>query len=61
MARVFGVEGLARDGCKLLNRITDNHQRFVRLPIGRELRGIRVTFETMWGGRSSRVYAFYLT
>ncbi len=41
--------------------VTDNHQRLVRIPVGRELEGVGFILDEIWGsGGESRVYAFYV-
>jgi hypothetical protein len=57
--RSFRLEGLADGRWTTLRSVEDNHQRFVRLPVNRDLRGLRLTLEQMWGGEATRVYAFY--
>ena len=58
--RAFRIEGLCGDSWDTLARIEDNHQRLVRVPIQRRLRGVRYTLEETWGAPSSRMFAFYL-
>jgi hypothetical protein len=44
----------------LTHELTENRQRFVRLPIDQPVEGLRLTIDELWGGRNSRVYAFYV-
>jgi hypothetical protein len=61
MAKTFRIEGLVQGAWAPLQRVEGNYQRQVRIPIGKELEGVRFTLEETWGAESSRVYAFYLT
>ncbi len=58
--RKLRIEGLSGGEWRPLHDISDNYQRFLRLPINRSLSGVRVTLDGMWGGQQSRVYAFYV-
>lgn len=60
MPKVFRVEGLCDGIWEAIYRTEDNHQRQVRLPLGKRLDAIRFTLEQTWGEADSRVYAFYL-
>jgi hypothetical protein len=59
MPRRFRIEGLTCGRWRALARVTDNHQRLVRLPLRRKLKGIRFVLEATWGARETKVYAFY--
>jgi len=59
MPREFRLEGLGGGEWMLLATVHDNHQRLVRLPVGRELEGIRFTLDATHGATESRVFAFY--
>ena len=59
MPREFRLEGLRGGEWTLLAAVHDNHQRLVRLPVGREIEGIRFTLDTTHGAAESRVFAFY--
>ena len=37
-----------------------DHQRLVRLPVERELEGVRFVLDSTWGSETTHVYAFYL-
>jgi hypothetical protein len=60
MPKVFRLEGLADGAWNTVERIESNHQRHVRIPLGRQLEGVRFTLEDTWGAGASRVYAFYV-
>ena len=60
LPREFRVEGLSQGQWVLLHQITDNHQRLVRLSVGRRLRGIRLVLDELWSADESRLYAFYV-
>jgi hypothetical protein len=59
MPRIFRVEGLSGGTWGPVARVDDNHQRLVRVGVGRELEGIRYTLEKTWGAPETRLYAFY--
>ena len=58
MPRAFRVEGLAGGEWNAIATLTSNHQRFVRLDVRRDLKGVRFTLDGTWGADRSRVYAF---
>jgi len=60
MPRAFRLEGLSGGAWAPLAAIRDNHQRLVRIKLGKRLEGVRFVLESTWGGASSRVYAFYV-
>ena len=59
--RTFRIEGLRGNQWDLLARVDDNHQRFVRRPVGRDLDGLRLVIEELWGSGPSCLYAFYVS
>jgi hypothetical protein len=58
MPRAFRLEGHIGGGWHILHTVKDNHQRLVRLPIGRQVEAVRFTLDETWGAESSRVYCF---
>ncbi len=60
MPRVFRLEGMADGGWVPLAEVSDNCERLVRIPVGREVRGVRFTLLQTWGAAESNLYAFYL-
>lgn len=60
MPRSFRLEGKTAAGWEIIENVTRNHQRLVRINVGREFSGIRFTLGSTWGGESSRLYGFYL-
>ena len=58
--KAFRVEGLERGEWKTLHQAADNHQRLVRLRIGRNVEGVRLMLGNTWGAPESRVYAMYV-
>lgn len=61
MPKTFRIDGLTNGMWSALARIESNHQRHVRVSLGKELGGVRFTLEDTWGAAASRIYAFYLT
>jgi len=59
--RAFRLEGLADGAWRPVAEITDNHQRHVRVAVGRPLAALRFTLDATWGAPVTRVYAFRLT
>jgi hypothetical protein len=58
--KAFTVE-VEQDGqWRGLHEISDNHQRHVRLPIGCDVTGVRVTLKETWGAEQCRLYAMYV-
>jgi hypothetical protein len=60
MPRRVRMEGLSEGSWGLVARLDGNYQRFLRVPIGRDLEGVRVTLEETWGAAESRLYACYV-
>ncbi len=54
----FRLEGRTGDSWETLARVEDNHQRHVRVPVDRDLKGIRFVLEETRGADESRVYGF---
>lgn len=60
MVKDFRIEIRTPDGWKLLHNVTGNYQRFVRLPVEAAVTGVRATFDSTWGAKRVRLYAFYM-
>ena len=60
MTKGFSVEGLVDGEWQEMASIADNRHRMCRVPIDREVGGIRVVIKQTWGAPSSRLYAFYV-
>lgn len=59
LVRKFRVETLDGDGeWRVLSREDDNIRRFVKFPIGKEVKGVRLVPEESWGSAEARVFAF---
>jgi hypothetical protein len=60
LPRRFALEGLVDGQWQVLRECTDNIRRNVRVPVGREVGGIRYRLEETRGAEESRLYAFYV-
>jgi hypothetical protein len=60
MVRRFRMEVLEKGEWNTLTRADDNYQRLVRIPIRREVKGVRYVPESTWGASETRLYAFYV-
>lgn len=61
LVKDFVVEGKDAEGnWTILETIKDNHRRLVRIKIGKELLGVRITPKSTWGKESTRLFAFDL-
>jgi len=60
MPKVFRIETLRGGKWELLTRVDNNYQRRVRLPVQRQVSGIRFAIEETWGASESRVYGFWV-
>jgi len=60
MPKAFRLEGQEGEAWVPLAAVTDNHQRLVRLPVRRQLSGLRWVLESTWGSNDTWVYACYL-
>jgi len=61
LPRRLRIEGLRGDHWELLDQVRDNHQRLLRRPVGRDLDGLRLTIEALWGSGPGCLYAFYVS
>jgi hypothetical protein len=59
MPKTFRIEGMVDGEWHELQRVENNHQRFVRLPVHQRLEGVRFVLDETWGSDTTRVYAFY--
>ena len=60
MPKTFRLESLIEGNWMPLFQRTNNHQRLVRLQLGKEMGGIRFVLDETWGSDWSRVFAFYI-
>lgn len=60
MPKVFHIDGLIDGKWQTLHSVEDNHQRLVRMSLGRQLEGVRFVLDETWGGEQTCVYAFYV-
>jgi hypothetical protein len=60
MPKALGIEGLVNGDWRGLWRADNNYQRLVRVPIGCEVDGLRLTIESTWGAPKTRVFAVYV-
>ncbi len=59
-AKAFRIDCESDGRAETVARMTDNHQRLVRITIGRDVGSVKFILDQTWGARSSRIYAFYL-
>jgi len=59
MPKRLRIEGLTGGTWEPVGALDGNYQRSLRVPVGRELEGVRVTLDETWGTGESRLYAFY--
>ncbi len=57
----FRLQGRLGGKWETLAAVTGNHQRLVRLPVQRDLEGVRFVLDGTWGSQMTHVYAFYLS
>lgn len=61
MPRRFTVEVLVDGRWQVLREVADNHQRLVRLPVGRTVEGVRYSLQATWGKcEATNLYALYV-
>ncbi len=61
LVMAFRIDGLSADGeWTAIHQEKDNHQRLVRVPVGKRLEGIRIVIEETWGTEETNLYAFYV-
>lgn len=58
LPKVFRLEGLVGDDWQPVARVEGNYQRLVRVPLNRELAGLRLVIEETWGAAETWVYGF---
>jgi len=61
MPKAFRIEGLVDGEWRPVITETNNYQRLVRVPIGRQLSGVRLALDKTWGAEVSRVYGFIVS
>jgi hypothetical protein len=61
LPKTFRLDGLEHGSWRMITRVEDNHRRLVRVPINRELEGVRLVLEDTWAAEKSRVYAFWVS
>lgn len=60
MPREFRIEVMEHDEWSLFTRVSDNHQRLVKMPVDRTVGGVRYVLEKTWGAETTRLFAFYV-
>ena len=60
MPKRFHIDGRIDGEWQELQTVDKNHQRFVRLPIGQRLEGLRFVLDETWGSDTTQMYAFYM-
>jgi len=60
MGRKFRIEALNNGQWKPFKVVTNNYQRLIRLPVKRNLEGIRFVLEETWGAEQMRLYGAYV-
>ncbi len=60
MAKSFRLEGLVNGEWQLLHEVSGNYQRLVRLPVQRQLGGVRFVLGETWGAPETNLYAFII-
>ena len=60
LPRAFRIQGLKGGKWKTIAAIEDNCQRFLRIPLGKKLSGVRFLLDATWGAKATRLHAFYL-
>jgi hypothetical protein len=58
--KTFRLDGLENGDWRTVAKVEDNHQRFVRVPVHKELQGVRFVLDKTWGAERSNTYAFYV-
>ena len=60
LAKAFHLDGLVGGDWETVARVSGNCQRLVRVPVNRQLKGIRFVLDETWGSERSAVYAFHV-
>lgn len=60
LPKAFRLEAKAGGEWQTVHEIAGNHQRLIRLPIGRPVEAVRYTLDQTWGGALSKLFAFYV-
>ena len=60
LPRAFRVEVKSGGKWETIHKVTANHQRFVRLVVGKTVEAVRYTLDATWGGEESKLFAFYV-
>ena len=60
MPKAFHVDAMVDDKWSTICEVQGNHQRLVRLAIGKQVEAVRFVLDRTWGAETSRVYAMYV-
>ncbi len=60
MPKAFRMEAKVDGRWRTLHEVRGNHQRLVRLPVGRAVEGVRFVLDATYGADASRTFAFYV-
>jgi hypothetical protein len=60
LPRCFRVEVKAGGKWETLHKATANHQRVLRLAVGKPVEAVRYTLDATWGAEESKLFAFYV-
>ena len=60
LPRAFRLDVLSDGEWSPLCDIADNHQRLIRLSVGKKVEGVRYTLVRTWGAEESKLFAFYV-
>jgi hypothetical protein len=60
LPRAFRVEAMVGGKWETLHKVTGNHQRSVRLPVGKSVEAVRYTLDATWGAEETKLFAFYV-
>ena len=58
MTKSYTLEGLFNGTWTVITRVENNYQRLVRVPIQKNIQGVRFTLHETWGSDQSTVYSF---
>jgi hypothetical protein len=61
LPKTFHLDGLKGGKWEPLARIAGNHQRLVRVSVGKSLDGVRYTLDETWSAPASKLFAFYIS
>ena len=60
LVKEFCIDALLGRKWKRIYRTKDNYQRFVKIPLNKKVKGLRLTIDKTWGNKTTAISAMYV-